>query len=70
MNFYPIGLDRLSLLAIKEIFRHNDKDFENQGALRENYTVGGTDVLEINKAEKYVIVKLKNFAVNSCFALL
>jgi len=32
MNFYPIGMDAISMLAIKELFNFDEKDFEELGA--------------------------------------
>jgi len=33
MDFYPVGFDVISLLAIKEIFNFNEKDMERMGRL-------------------------------------
>jgi len=32
MDFYPIGLDALSMLVIKELFHYNEKEIERMGA--------------------------------------
>ena len=94
MEFYPIGLEAIALLAIKKLFNFEDKKFEEIGIFQSKlswiirlfmkyfsslelilkkahqiwekyYTVGELKVVELNKKERYVIMRLENFNLHS-----
>ncbi len=94
MDFYPIGLEALTLLVVKELFNLSDEKLREIGEYqskislivklftkyfvsmrvvtqkapimwRKYYTVGDLKVTELNEAEKYLILEIKNFKVHS-----
>jgi len=90
MDFYPLGLEAITFVAIKRLFDWDDKKFQEMGSSeakrslvirlfmryfysierfskevpkiwREYFTVGDLEVRELNREEKYVILRLENF---------
>jgi len=93
MNFYPIGMQILNLLAIKKVFNFDDNKFREMGAFesklplavrffmryfvsfktmakqtskmwKKYYTAGDLQVSTYNEAERYAILRLKNFRLH------
>jgi len=93
MDFYPVGLEAILFLVMKELFNFTDREFEELGEFnsklslilrlfmqyfvsidstanaapkiwRKLYSVGDLEMAELNKKEKYAILRIKNFKIH------
>ena len=93
MEFYPLGLEAATLVAVKRLFNYDDKEFQEMGKFagkfsivirlfmghlvslekitkeapkmwRKYFTLGDFNIVEFNKEEKYVILRIENYRLH------